>query len=333
MSNPLSKLALSRFRPPIRRVLAVDAGSRRIKLLLAESGFGRLRLLKEELTDLPAEGLVSTDEIKAHLHAALDDWANPPLALVLPQHLSTSQVMDLPLTPESEVEKLIADEAVKLGGVSESRIIYDFVRTEASSKDRQQFWVTLCREGDIRERLLRLGIEREDLCEVTTTANALIAAYRATCPLSGRAVLVHLGAQATVVAVLLAGQGAFAASFQMGSNFFTCSLARLRQCSEQAAEALRCRSNLFNGPEALPEFAAVVDGWAAEIKRQLQEWSEHNPALAAETAGTAGLEPDCQWRRLRATRPAGVPARPRWPAPATLASRQPTRRRLPGQRF
>lgn len=284
MPEPRSKLALSRFRPPLRRVLAVDAGSRRIKLLLAETCFGRLRLLKQELTDLPAEGLVSTDEIRAHLHAALDDWANPPLALVLPERFSTSQVVDLPSTPGSEVENLIADEAVKLGGVSESRIIYDFVRTEAADKDRQQFWVTLCREGDIRERLLRLGIEQQDVCDVTTTANALIAAYRATSPLSPGAVLLHLGAQATVVVVLLAGQGTFAASFEMGSDFFTCSLARLRQCSEAAAESLKCGTNLLSGPEALPEFAAIVDGWAAEVKRQLQEWSQHNPALAAEAA-------------------------------------------------
>ena len=177
-------LKLDRMRPPVRRVLALDAGSRCIKLLLAESDFGRLRILKEELIDLQAEGLVSADEIKAHLQASLDEWGRPPLALVLPQHLSISQVIDLPLAPESEVEKMIEDETIKLSGVSESRIVYDFVRTETAAKNRQQFWVTLSQEGDIRERILRLGVEQEDLCEVTTTANALIAAYRAASPLS-----------------------------------------------------------------------------------------------------------------------------------------------------
>ena len=135
-----------RIRPPVRRVLALDAGSRCIKLLLAESDFGRLHVLREELIDLQAEGLVSAEEIKTHLQANLDDWGRPPLALILPQHLSISQVIDLPLAPESEVEKLIQDETVKLGGVSESRIVYDFVRTETKSKNRQQFWVTLSQE-------------------------------------------------------------------------------------------------------------------------------------------------------------------------------------------
>ena len=278
----LSKLG--RMQPPVRRALALDAGSRCLKLLLAESDFGRLRILKEEMLDLQAEGLVSTDEIKSHLLTRLEDWGNPPLALILPQHLSISQVVDLPLAPDSEVEKLIADETIKLSGVSESRIVYDFVRTETPTKNRQQFWVTLSQEGDIRERILRLGVEQEDICDLTTTANALIAAYRATCPLASRAILVHLGAQTTVVVILLAGQGAFATSFQMGGDFFTRALARIRNCSEESAESLKCSENLLAGPNASIEFAESVRGWVAELRRQLSEWFEHNPALAPEAS-------------------------------------------------
>src|SRR5580765_7350268 len=151
------------IRPPVRRVLALDAGSRCIKLLLAESDFGTLRIVKEELIDLQAEGLVAADEIKAHLQTSLESWGNPPLALVLPQHLSTSQIIDLPLVSEREAEKLIEDETVKLTGVSESRIIYDFVRTDTAARNRQQYWVTLAQEGDIRERITRLGVEHDDL--------------------------------------------------------------------------------------------------------------------------------------------------------------------------
>jgi Tfp pilus assembly PilM family ATPase len=275
-------LKLDRMRPPVRQVLAIDAGSRCIKLLLAESDFGRLRIRKEEMIDLQAEGLVAADEIKAHLQTSLDEWGRPPLALVLAQHLSISQVIDLPLAPESEVAKLIEDETIKLSGVSESRIVYDFVRTETPAKNRQQFWVTFAQEGDIRERILRLGVEQDDICEVTTTANALIAAFRATSPLSSRAVLVHLGAQTTVVVILLAGQGAFATSFQMGGDFLTRALARAHNCSEEAAESLKRSTNLLSGEEASSEFIGAVEGWVAELKRQLNEWFERNPGVASE---------------------------------------------------
>ncbi|HEV2209154.1 MAG TPA: pilus assembly protein PilM [Verrucomicrobiae bacterium] len=279
----MSGFKLKALRPAVRRVLALDAGSRRVKLLLAESDFGRLRILKEELLDLQAEGLVSADEVRSHLRFSLERLDNPPVALALPQHLSISQVIELPLAPESEVDKLIADETVKLSGVSESRIVYDFVRTETAARNRQQFWVTLCQEGDIRERILRLGIEQDELCDITTVANALIAAFRATSPLSSRAILVHLGAQTTVVVILLAGQGAFASSFQMGGDFFTRALARQLDSADETAEQLKQQKNLLRGPDASSEFAAIVDGWVAELKRQLSEWFQQNPAVSPDT--------------------------------------------------
>ncbi len=282
MIRSFSMLKFRALPGPVRRVLALDAGSRRLKLLLVESDFGRLRLVKEELIDLQAEGLVSAEEVKTHLQGVVEEFGRPPLALALPQHLSISEVIDLPLSPESEVDKLIAGETVKLSGVSESRIVYDFVRTQTSAKDRQQFWVTLCQEHDIHERLDRLAIEPEDVCEVTTAANALINAYRATSPAADRAILVHLGAQTTVAAILVGGQGAFATSFQMGGDFFTRALARLRGCPEDQAEALKRRADLLQGPDVSAEFAAVVDGWVAELKRQLNEWFQKHPNFAAE---------------------------------------------------
>jgi len=285
--NLLSKLKLGRVKPPIRRVLALDAGSRSIKLLLAESDFGRLRIVKEELIDLQAEGLVSADETKAHLQASLADWGRPPMALVLPQHLSISQTIELPPAPESEVKNLMQAEVLKLSGVSDTPIVYDFVRTESAVKERQQFWVTLCQEGDVRDRIMRLGIEQEDLCEITTTASALVNAYRAVSPAASRAILAHLGAQSTVLVILVGGQAAFVTSFQMGGDFFTRSLARILASSEETAESIKRGRDLFKGEAACAEFAVVVDGWVAELKRQLNDWFEHNPPLAAEVASFA----------------------------------------------
>jgi hypothetical protein len=218
------------------------------------------------------------------LERVLMDWGSAPWALILPEHLSTSQVIDLPASPESEVDKLIAEESVKLSGVSESRIVYDFVRLDGPATQRQQFWVTLCKERDIRERIQRLGLEHEEICEVTTTANALLAAYRASASDSYRAIVVHLGAQTTVIVVLLEGQGAFATSFQMGTDFFTRALARQRQCSEEKAESLKRELDLLTAPQPGDEFVVAIDGWAAELKRQLSEWFQQNSALASQAA-------------------------------------------------
>jgi hypothetical protein len=82
----------------------------------------------------------------------------------------------------------------------------------------------------------------------------------------------------------LAGQGVFAANFQMGGDFFTRSLARLRNCAVEAAESIKRDNNLLTGPQASVEFAGVVDGWVAELKRQLNEWFERNSQAAPEPA-------------------------------------------------
>jgi len=99
----------------------VDAGSRQVKLLLAERSQKRLSVLEQTSIDLQANGLLTPEEVKAHVKEYLEQWDQPPLAIVLPQHLSISQVIDLPPAPEEEVEKMIHDETVKLSGVSESR--------------------------------------------------------------------------------------------------------------------------------------------------------------------------------------------------------------------
>ncbi len=272
------------MQPPVRRVLAIDAGSRKFKLLLAQSDFGRVRVIQEEEIDLHEEGLVSADETKAYLQERLDQWGRPPLALVLPQHLTISQVIDLPPAPESEAEKLIHDETVKLSGVSDSRIVYDFIRIQSPAEKKQRFWVTLCQEGDIRERILKLGLENEDLCEVTTTANALTTAYQASATPAPRAILIHVGAQTTVVVILLDGQATASASFQMGGDFLTRALARALNCSEEKAESLKGHTDYFSGPDASTEFVTSAEGWAAELKRQLNDWFADNPGLASQAS-------------------------------------------------
>ena len=66
-------LKFARVRPPVRRVLAIDPGSRCLRLLLAESDSGVLRILKQDLVDLQEEGLVAAGEVKEHLAAFLED--------------------------------------------------------------------------------------------------------------------------------------------------------------------------------------------------------------------------------------------------------------------
>jgi Tfp pilus assembly PilM family ATPase len=265
----------SRFKPLVRRVLAVDAGSRCLRLMLLERRFGRLRVVKQEAIDLHEEGLVAPEELKAHVQSIVADWGCPPIAFALPEHVAVSQSVDLPPGPESESRKLIEDETIKLGGVSESAIVYDFVGVPSPSENHHRFWVTFCQEGDIHTRFAQLGIEREDFCEVTTAANALLTAWRMMQSRSSNAVLIHAGAQNTIVVVALDGIGVYASSFPMGGDSFTRAISRFRDVPVERAEALKRSENLLEGSGQLTGLTEMVDGWATELKRQLNDWREH----------------------------------------------------------
>jgi Tfp pilus assembly PilM family ATPase len=272
VTPPPSILKPRGLEPPIRRVLAVDAGSRCIRLLLLESRFGKLRVLRQDALDLEEEGLVSADELKAHVQATLAEWGRPPLALALPQQVAVSQIVDLPPVPDQEARQLIEAETIKLSGLSESAMVYDFTRVATPSEDRQSFWVTFCQEGEIQSRIAQLGLDDQDFQEITTAANALLTAWHAVRPGKRDVILVHAGAQSTIVLVIRNGVGVFASNFPMAGDFFTRAIARLRRSSPEAAEALKRSTNLLAGQQALPGFAEIVDGWAAELKRQLSEW-------------------------------------------------------------
>jgi len=305
--------------PPIRRVLAVDAGSRCIRLLLLESHFGKLRVVRHEALDLQEEGLVSADELKAHMQATVAEWGRPPLALVLPQQIAVSQIVDLPPVPDAEARQLIEAETLKLGGVSESVMVYDFTRVPIHAENRQSFWVTFCQESEIQSRIAQLGLDNQEFREITTAANALLSAWHAARPGQRDAVLVHAGAQNTTLLAIRDGVGVFASSFPMAGDFFTRAIARLVRGTPQAAEGLKRGTNLMTGEKALSGFAEIVDGWAAELRRQLSEWRRESLDLKGDLIATGGAF-DQPGLRDYLARHAGLKFQP-WPtsnAPAAL---------------
>lgn len=275
--------------PPLRRVLAVDAGSRCIRLLLLESRFGKLRVLRQEALDLQEEGLIAAEELKTHMQATVAEWGRPPLALALPQDIAVSQLVDLPPVPDAEARQLIEAETIKLGGVSESVMVYDFIRVPRLTENRQSFWVTFCQEGEIQSRIAQLGLEDQDFREITTAANALLTAWQVAQPGNRDAVLVHAGAHNTTLVVLHNGVGVFAVSFSMAGDFFMRAIARLLNSSPEVAEGLQRSTNLLAGEEALPGFAEIVDAWAAELKRQLSEWQGRPFDLTGDWIATGGV--------------------------------------------
>ncbi|HKS37173.1 MAG TPA: pilus assembly protein PilM [Verrucomicrobiae bacterium] len=268
---PAFKLPFSIPVSPARRVIAIDAGSHSFKVLLVEELFGRVRLLRHELIDLQEEGLLSAGEISKHLQTVLREFGSHPVALVLPQHRSLSQVIDLPAAIGEEVRHLIEEETVKLSGLSESAIAFDYAPLTPFGRNQNPFWVTLCQESEILGQVNRLGLEEEDVCDVTTTANALAAAYRVLQPAADRVVLVDLGASNTVVTILVSGQAVHGGSFPFGSDTFTDEIAAQGDGSFRSAETLKCTRNLLAPGDGAAPLSKKVESWRHDLERMLKE--------------------------------------------------------------
>ncbi len=303
-------------------MLALDAGSHCIRLLLLESRLDRLRVLHQDTLDLQAEGLVSADELRAHLQTTIARWGRPPLALTLPQSMAVSQIVDLPPVPDAEARQLIEAETIKLGGVNESIMVYDFARVPLSAENRQSFWVTFCQEGRIESLITRLGIDDQVFREITTDANALLTAWQRTETKAQDAVLIQAGGQNTTLVIVREGIGVFAASFPMAGDYFTRAIARRAEVSPAAAEELKRSTNLLAGPSALAGFSEVVDGWAEELQRQLHEACEP-PARLPDRIIALGGTFEQPGLREYLTRKTGLNFQP-WPADTTSAGLRPS---------
>lgn len=264
---------------PARRVIAIDPGSHSIKVLLVEQMLERPRILLRRSVDLPDEGLLSPEEFSRHLKDVLTELGPHPIAIPLAQTQTMSVVVDVPPGDENDQRQHIEDEVVRIRGLSEAAVVFDHVKLRPYGRHTNPFWVTLCQEPEISARYGRLGLDPEDLCEVTTEANALMAAYRVIDPSPDRVVLVDVGATRTVMAIFHQGQGVHASAFASGSASFTEAILAGRNLSADAAENLKRSSNLLGGGEVIPALRSAVQAWHKEIADTLKEWLEDHREL------------------------------------------------------
>lgn len=263
---------------PGRRLIAVDAGSHAIKIILAERSGSSVRILRRELIDLQDEGLLSSEEIGPAVTAVLSSMGDYPVVLALPQHLTFSHILDL-TSGSQAVKQMIEAETRKNRDLRDSPVVYDFARLHPFGRHQNAFLVTLCKENDILAQIARLALVQEDVIEVVASANVLATGYQSLSPSTGHVALVDIGASGTMVSLCLNGQVVHTANFPIGGNLFTETLATATNTTPEAAEASRQTTNLFAGPDRVEALASVVNSWKMELKRAIDGWLFENPEL------------------------------------------------------
>ena len=89
-------------------------------------------------------------------------------------------------------------------------IATDYVPMRPFGAFKNPYWVTFCREEEIQGQLTRYGLVYDDLCGITTGANALLTSFQNPAAAADNAILVDGGAEHTTVVLVHGGKGVFA---------------------------------------------------------------------------------------------------------------------------
>lgn len=270
-----------------RRVIVIDPGTRAHKLLAVESHWGRLRILLRQTIEVDDGDPEAPLSLREQLAAAMPEIESERLALVLPQHRTISTVLEVPHETE-DAGRFIESEVRKVSGLSEEALFHAHAPLEPFARLRNPCSVTLCKREDVDAFVDRLvpaaeedaeATDREGLAEIVTTGQAMFAAILAGANPPPHAVVVDLGANHTVVGILLNGQGVHATSFDGGTSRFTDAMAAEHSDDWSAAEALRRSKDVFTPPHGSPACVQAAAQWYADLQRAVVEWMDDYPEL------------------------------------------------------
>lgn len=334
MARPIARI----LRPlTSQRVAAVDLGSADLKLLVLEAQLGRLEIVRRATVDLKAEGL-AMDEVPQHLAGLLAGFEPCWVALTMPQSRMLSQIVDLPPgMAGAAAQKQLETEASQIAGLSEKEMRPSHVRLKPFGELRNPHWLCL---GEARELDERLGlftaaepkegaepvVEHPGVAEFTTAAEALFTAAARVLPARTTAALVEVGAEHTLVAVVVDGQGVFATTFNSGAARFSEAICSQLGCSRAEAEEMKRHHDLFAGEHRLESMCQAVEEWHGEVCRAILEWLDEHPELNLEApslpvylSGGAAGQPGL----AGALSGAGLLRFQKWPAPPDRVAGEP----------
>ncbi len=265
-----------------RRFVVLDPGSRFLKVLVVDAGWGAPRVVHFQTLDFSTADPRHFEEVDAQLEELFAAAGPHERILVLPQYRAIAQVVDLPPASTAEMQSALAREARRLSGLDEAALAFDAVRLKPFGRLAHPHWLTLCKRAELDGLIGRFGtvpegveagVEPPRLAQITTSGQALFAAAPALLPADGNGVLVDLRANNSVVAIVAHGQGVYTTTLPIGS----------RQLSEEPAAAgtdAAPAAATAAAPPTEPHLAAspaMLEKWYGAVRLSVAEWIEDNP--------------------------------------------------------
>lgn len=260
--------------------IVIDIGSRWIKCARYAIGQGTVAPTGSRIIDIQEEGLLSPEEISEAIRRVVSEAGGGPVALVLPQGMAVSQVIDLPDLSAGGAEKAFEDEILELIGLRAERCVHDSTALEPYGGFGERQWITVAKEDSLARRLSPLLGQGLQIEAATTVGNALLAAFQYTQPQVSEACLVDIGATQTTVVCLQGGQPTQMTSLVDGGENWTEALLESGGAIFEEMEVRLFRDDLFDEPAIGPALRAAVRAWRERVLQEIEECFPA-PAMAA----------------------------------------------------
>ncbi|TVR55045.1 MAG: hypothetical protein EA425_01060 [Puniceicoccaceae bacterium] len=254
------------------RCLAMVAGSRHIRMLLADGRSGFLRIEHALRVDLEEEGVISLEETRAYLRKITVDFGDAPVALVLPQEKVSSQVMELRRRDRRGVEEALYEAEERLGSDREENLI-SLHSLQAKSGAKNSAWVTVVREAAVEDELYRLGQEGGRVEAVQTPAACLVNAFLALYPDERDAILIDVRRTVTTLVIVRQRQAVHAAPLGVGEDVFSEAVMADRDCSFEEAEHWRMEADRLQDWSDTPRLQRAVAHFSEACRQALADWA------------------------------------------------------------
>lgn len=216
MFAQLAKIARCSFWT-MERVMIIDPGETATLILIAERVLRQVQV-REHITIpnhlAPAKDIVP--ETVKHLRSQYDPIR---IYLILPQSETVSQQISL---QTQSIEEFIAGESARFQKIEDVELVFDHQPLAESSMPEERgqrgnkgglWWLTYCREPSVQRRLQTLGLDFDDVDDVTSAAQGLWSAFESLTHSDGAVWAVDVGRRHTAILQIRDGRPQFAASF------------------------------------------------------------------------------------------------------------------------
>ena len=190
----------------VERILVIDAGESATLIVVAERILGEIQIRHH--VSIPID-LGPADQIVPETIAQLRIEYEPiRVILIIPQSETVSQRITL---QDETIEEFVTHEANRFQEIEGNLPVVD--HQALGDKQHKSYWLTYCQPDVIEQRLRTIGLQLDDIDDVTSAAQGFWGFYESVCNNDETAYVIDVGHHHTALMGIRSASPVFATSF------------------------------------------------------------------------------------------------------------------------